>query len=145
MVINEGLRTLLKHMTSPPPGTPERDWRKVQKEIVDYIKANRAELPFEDIMEGLAEIGRCPQLVNNDNDGWYVTDSGMNTVITDDDIIDNPLDMGEFVTWVRNRAWKSSIRGALYDYLDREQEDIPRDEKPLTEQQQKDLDDLADF
>lgn len=131
MVNDKGLLALLKHRVSPTDDLPRKSYEEITIDIIDYIRKNRAELYFEDIMEALAAIGRAPQLVNNDNGGWYITDSGMNTIITDEDIINEPLAVGEFVTWVRNRAWKESIRGALYDYLDRENEDIPTAEENL--------------
>lgn len=85
---------------------------RLSNEILSKIKEHFNDLPFEFIMEQLANLGQCPNLLNDDNGHWAVTGDGYQNVVTGD----LPLNV-ETHFYVEAQYWKDTPREALELYL----------------------------
>jgi len=90
----------------------EKKIDELAEEIEKYIKAYFEQLPFDFIMEQLANLGQCPNLLNDDNGHWAVTGDGYQNVVCGDE----PEDV-ETTFYVEAAEWKNTPKEALYNYL----------------------------
>ncbi len=79
---------------------------KNQKEILKKLK--KKEINCEQAFEKLAEIGCCPNLLNDDNGHWAVAFDGFQNVPMGDD----PEDIAT-TCFIEAKDWKNSIYEAL--------------------------------
>ena len=97
---------------------PTQDDQKIDelaKEIETYIKSYFHELSFDFIMEQLANLGQCPNLLNDDNGHWAITCDGYQNVVFGDE----PEDV-ETSFFVEAKQWRNTPREALIQYLNEE-------------------------
>lgn len=86
------------------------------REIIDLIKESIAELEFDFIMDQLANMGHCPNLLNDDNGHWAVTCDGYQNVVFGDETQDV-----ETHFYVEAKQWKDTPKEALKVYLTEEE------------------------
>jgi len=85
--------------------------------IMELITENFDELEFDFIMEQLANLGQCPNLLNDDNGHWAITGDGYQNVV----IGDEPSDV-ETHFFIEAKEWKNTPKEALKDYLNSDEE-----------------------
>jgi len=85
------------------------------EEILKYINTYFDSLPFDFIMDELANLGQCPNLLNDDNGHWAVTGDGYQNVVAEDE----PEDV-ETHFFVEANEWKNTPKEALLHYLNQE-------------------------
>jgi len=118
--MNKFRYSLLKTLNEEK-NTPEKredlDYKidELAKEIEKYIKLYFDQLPIDFIMEQLANLGQCPNLLNDDNGHWAVTCDGYQNVVFGDE----PADV-ETSFFVVAKDWKNTPREALLTYLNEE-------------------------
>lgn len=71
-------------------------------------KVKNKEISCEQAFERLAEIGYCPNLLNDDNGHWAVKFDGFQNVPSSD----NPEDIST-IFFIEEKDWKNSIYEAL--------------------------------
>jgi hypothetical protein len=81
-------------------------------EIEKYIKTYFEELPVDFILDQLANLGQCPNLLNDDNGHWAVICAGFQNVVTGDE----PEDVRTSF-YVEAANWKNTPREALKYHL----------------------------
>jgi hypothetical protein len=89
---------------------------ELAEEIERRIKEWRNLLSFEFIMEQLTMLGDAPNLLYDDNGHWAITGEGYQNVVTGE-----PADL-ETHFMIEAKHWKNTIREALNDYLDYEED-----------------------
>lgn len=77
-----------------------------EQQILEKVKSR--EINCEQAFESLAEIGLCPNLLNDDNGHWAVKFDGFQDVPMGDD----PEDIST-TCFVEAKCWKDSIYEAL--------------------------------
>jgi hypothetical protein len=85
------------------------------KEIQQYIKFYFEYLPFDFTMEQLANLGQCPNLINDDNGHWAVSSDGFQNVPKGEE----PGDI-ETHFYIEAHEWRNSPKEALKYYLEQE-------------------------
>jgi hypothetical protein len=80
-------------------------------QILEIIKKERNNLPFEFIIEELTKLGDAPCLLYDDNGYFAISGSGFCSINPE------PADW-EGVFTIEEKEWKPSIREALDYYLD---------------------------
>jgi len=85
---------------------------ELAKEIEKYIKLYHEQLSFDFIMEQFANLGHCPNLLNDDNGHWAITSEGFQNVVFGDE----PEDV-ETSFFVEAAKWKNTPREALTLYI----------------------------
>jgi hypothetical protein len=95
--------------------TLKEDEEKIDElavEIEKYIKMYFENLPFDFIMDQLANLGQCPNLLNDDNGHWAIACDGFQNVVMEDE----PEDVQtSFI--VEAKQWKNTPSEALKYYL----------------------------
>lgn len=86
-------------------------------EILKYIKLWKRSLPFEFIFEELTKLGHAPSLLYDDDGRFAIVSDGYQTVPIGEA---TDVEMGHLV---KKERWKDSIRGALDDYLNNDEEE----------------------
>ena len=81
-------------------------------EIFRLLQENFERLEFEFILEHLANLGQCPNLLNDDNGHWAFASNGYQNVVCGDD----PENV-ETSFFVEAKLWKYTPREALKYYL----------------------------
>jgi len=99
--------------TTTPAETKKID--DLAEEILRYIKLYFENLPFDFIMDQLANLGQCPNLLNDDNGHWAVTSDGFQNVPKGGE----PDDI-ETHFYVEASEWKDTPKEALLHYLSQE-------------------------
>ena len=82
--------------------------------IMHLIKKYYNKLPFDFIMVQLANLGQCPNLLNDDNGHWAVVADGFQTVVYGE-----PEDV-ETQFFIEAEYWKNTPTEALHYYLNNE-------------------------
>jgi hypothetical protein len=100
--------------TNPIDNNPitDKDINGLFDEIIKWIKKYFEDLPFDFIMDHLANLGGCPCLINDDNGHWAVTTEGFQNVVSGDE----PQDVTT-TFFVEAKNWKNTPREALKDFL----------------------------
>lgn len=88
----------------------------ITKELID----NFNDYPVDFIIETLTKFGQAPNLVYDDNGRFAVSSDGFNQVVTDDELIDQPMTI-----FVEKHMWYKTIREALYHYLTYSEDETP--------------------
>lgn len=88
----------------------------ITKELID----NFNDYPVDFIIETLTKFGQAPNLVYDDNGRFAVSSDGYNQVVTDDELIDQPMTI-----FVEKHMWYKTIREALYHYLTYSDDETP--------------------
>lgn len=83
--------------------------------ILGIIKQFIDELEFDFVIQQLANLGHCLNLLNDDNGHWAIVSDGTKKVVYGDD----PQDDVEthFFFFVEANQWKPTIQEALIEYL----------------------------
>lgn len=82
-------------------------------EILNKISEYRNDLSIDFIIEQLTKLGQAPNLLYDDDGRFAVTGDGFQSLVASDEADDVKLHF-----FVEKRHWKSTIREALYYYLD---------------------------
>ena len=109
--------TLIKKQneeTSTPAEVKQID--NLAKEILRYINVYFENLYFDFIMDELANLGQCPNLINDDNGHWAVVCTGFQNVPKGEE----PDDI-ETHFYIEANEWKETPREALKYYLEQEE------------------------
>lgn len=86
-------------------------------EIFKYIKLWKRSLPFEFIFEELTKLGHAPSLLYDDDGRFAIVSDGYQTVPIGEA---TDVEMGHLV---KKERWKDSIREALDDYLNNDEDE----------------------
>jgi hypothetical protein len=87
---------------------------EIEKSIRDHFEF----LPFDFIMEQLANLGHAPNLLYDDNGLWAVTSTGFQTVVCGDEAQDV-----ETHFFVDMKYWKNTPKEALHYYLNNDDDE----------------------
>jgi len=106
--------------TNPYGNVPitDKDIDDLADEILKYIKLYFEFLPFDFMMEQLAKLGHCPNLLNDDNGNWAISGDGFQNVV----IGDKPSDVDTHF-FVQAGLWRNTPREALLCYLNDEEDE----------------------
>lgn len=95
-------------------------------DIIKNININKESLSIDFILESLSKLGWAPNIIYDDNGMWAVTDEGMQEIILDDENVedDSNSEEQEFYFYVKRTNFKSTIKDALYYYLEEYIKDV---------------------
>lgn len=84
---------------------------KLGSQILDLIKEDHKNLPFDFIIEELTKLGAAPNILYDDAGHFAISGEGFQNVVED-----GPEDV-QLTCWVDKKDWKNSLREALESYL----------------------------
>jgi len=91
---------------------------RLAEEIIKSILSHFDFLQFDFIMEQIAKLGSCPNLLNDDNGNWAVSTDGYQNVVSGDD----PQDVATHF-FIEAKEWKKTPKEALKYFLEENEEE----------------------